>query len=197
MIKNLKRVVKTLDNRFKKLPEYCIDMMDAKRKVDAVLITKTFTKGIENDWFGLQRLNPDTIKAKENMGYPSPSTPLLGKGGSDKRSYKNMFMIREVKNGYTIRPSQRLHHSGKVKLVVLYKVHEKGKTIDTGKAIIKIPQRPAGEEALKMAREEIEKKGFAKLSSVAFAEYMKKGKDNKIKKLLIKYAQESKGAIIN
>lgn len=197
MIKNLKRVVSTLDKRFNKLPEYYNNIMLAKRKYDAVLIKRTFARGIENDWFGLKRLRPETINQKRRKGFSSPEVPLLGKGGSSDRSYKNLFIIRKVKNGYTIKPSQKIHHSGKVKLAVLYKVHEYGKTIDTGRATIVIPQRPAGRESLKMARRDIEEKSFFGLSSSAFAEYMKKGKDNKIKKLIIKYNEGAKGESID
>lgn len=196
MIKGLEKLKKETKKKFDKLPEYHINMMTAKRKSDADLVCKTFAKGIENDEFGLKRLKPETIKAKQRKGYPSPETPLLGKGGKDKRSYKNMMVIRKVKNGYTVRPSQRLHRDGRVKLVVLYKVHEYGKTIYTGRAIIRIPARPAGEKTIKMVGKKIEKKEFKGLVQKAYVWYMRTKKDTKIKELIQKYNEESKDAII-
>lgn len=115
-----------------------------------------FTKGIENDSFGLARLKSETIKQKQRKGYPSPETPLMGKDGGDKRSYKNMMIYEKLKSGYyRIRPSAMYHHSGRVKLKTLFRVHEYGAAINTGKALIFIPARPAFAKAVERTKKQV------------------------------------------
>lgn len=133
---------------------------------------KNFSKGIENDTFGLQRLKPETIKRKQKLGCPSPSTPLLGKGGSDKRSYKNMLMYRKLKSGfYRIRPSDRFHHKAKVSLKTLFFVHEYGTVIDNKRALIFMPARPALTRAVKQTKHKVQKE----LVKEAILKYWNKG----------------------
>jgi hypothetical protein len=133
---------------------------------------KNFSEGIENDTFGLQRLKPATIKQKQKKGYPSPETPLLGKGGTDKRSYKNMLIYRKLKSGfYRIRPSDRYHHKARVSLKTLFFVHEYGMVIDNGKALIFIPARPALGRAVKQTKYKVQKELIKK----AIMKYWNKG----------------------
>jgi hypothetical protein len=146
MFKNIKSVRDSFIDRFKGSLEYYEDYADATTKKIADKTIKNFTEGIINDSFGLKRLKQSTIDQKRRKGYPSPETPLYGKGGD--RSYSEMLIIRKLKNGhYRIRASAKYHHSMKVKLNTLFFVHEYGAAIDNGKAIIFIPPRPAFKRA--------------------------------------------------
>lgn len=151
MFKNTKRFKDSIMNRTKEVITLYKGYADAKTKKVAEKTIKNFSEGIKNDTFGLQRLKPETIKQKQRMGYPKPSTPLYGKGGD--RSYSNMLMYRKLKSGiYRIRPSERYHHKAGIPLRVLFIVHEHGMVIDNGKALIFIPSRPALQKSVVKTR---------------------------------------------
>lgn len=129
--------------RIKNLPKYEIAVVDTKLKYDAYNIKREFSAGIAKNRLGLEVLSPTTIRQKIKSGYNQPTTPLLGKGGNDPRSYKNMLNVRKVKKGWKVYPSRRLHHSMKITLRYLFYIHEYGCFIKRGKSMIRIPSRPA------------------------------------------------------
>jgi hypothetical protein len=168
---NYKNFTKKIKERLKKADWHYRTFLDAYTKKNAADIIDIFSKGIQDDSFDLKRLKPETIKRKKKLGYSRPENPLAGLGGKDKRSYKNMMIFRKLKNGYRVEPSKRYHHSGKVKLSVLFRVHEYGCLIKRGNSVIKIPKRPALERAVerfKQKRGNIEVKKELKPCLVKF-----------------------------
>jgi len=192
MIANLKQVVKKLDDRFKKLPEMHAAYIDTQRKADAVRLIDIFVEGIENDSFGLKRLKPETVREKQRKGYPQPDNPLMGMGGDDKRLYRQMLMIRKLKNGYRIRPSDRKHHKANISLKTLFYVHEYGKTIFNGKVAIVIPARPAGKKAFNEFYNEKDNRSLVANFAASINEWIVSGRDKRIKNLIKKKQQEAK-----
>jgi hypothetical protein len=179
--KNAKQVIDRIKERVKGSITLYQEYADVTTKAITLETIKNFSKGIEQDAFGLRRLKPETIKAKTRKGYASPETPLLGKGGTDPRSYKNLLIYRKLRRGlYRIRPSVRYHHSGRVSLKTLFFVHEYGAVIDTGKAIIFIPPRPAFEKAIKSVKPKVK----TRLLKQAIIKYINKGQTDFAKLIL-------------
>ena len=132
------------NRRVANLPEMYIGMIKGNLRKDALAVVRNFQKGIKGNEFGLKALADGTIERKRRQALDLPATPLYGKGLKvENKSYINMLRIRELKNGYKVYPSEAYHHSGKVKLKLLFYVHEYGTMIKQGKAIIKIQPRPA------------------------------------------------------
>lgn len=134
--------------RIKKLPMLGSNAMYGLVKRDVVEINILFHDGIKKHKLGLDRLSPVTVGRKERMGYEKPKHPLYGAGDSEgNRSYAGMMNITNIKNGYKLAPSRRLHHSRKKKLKELFDIHEPGAIIrkhtKNGIILIRIPPRPA------------------------------------------------------
>ena len=137
-----------VQKRIQRLPKIAIPLIDAKIKKDASNFIQNFHDGIMYNSFGLKVLQDGTIQRKRQLGMELPDSPLYGMGDEKRdRSYVNMMRLRKIKKGWRVRPSIAMHYSGKVKLRTLYYVHEFGMIINTGKAIINIPPRPAGLKA--------------------------------------------------
>jgi hypothetical protein len=117
--------------------------MDASLKKDAENFIKNFREGIQNNSFGLEPLQPDTIRGKKRRGYKRPTSPLYGLGLEGARTYTSNIRIYKIKNGWRVNILDVKHHRANVSIKTLFNVHEKGAVIDTGKAVIRIPARPA------------------------------------------------------
>lgn len=123
------------------------ETMDAAAKKDAVNSIGAFQRGISKNTLRLRSLKPETIAKKKKQSLPKPHVPLYGKGPKEKNSYINLFRIVRLKRGWRVRPRSARHWSGRIKLKVLFGVHEKGATIKSAQGIIKIPARPAWERS--------------------------------------------------
>lgn len=134
-------------SRIRRLPQFLGKTVDAMVKRDATLLVKTFQDGIRQNDLGLERLANSTISSKIQKGYAKPITPLYGAGDDEARSYINMLKLRKIRNGWRVYVSNARHHESTLKLKDLFIVHEFGATIQTEKAIIRIPPRPAFTES--------------------------------------------------
>jgi hypothetical protein len=192
MIKtNAKHKLKIIENRINKIPEYSINVIDAKLKKDASNIIKEFQTGIEKGTLNLKPLKEATIKQKRYKGYSNPKLPLLGKGGNNKRSYKNMLMLKKVKNGYKIEPSIRMHREASLTLKQLFYVHEYGTIIHQGDKLIRIPARPA---LLSSYKKILQKKNlllqlFSRNYKKAIVNYINTGESIQINEMINKYVK--------
>lgn len=146
--KQFNKFLKKLD----KIPAFADTVARSGLKKMANSIVREFKTGIENNSLNLDALKQRTIETKRKQGFKKPSTPLYGKGGRNKRSYKNMMNIRKTKSGYTIYPSTRKHWDGDITLRRLFLIHEYGATIKRGDKLIRIPPRPAFKKATAIAR---------------------------------------------
>lgn len=138
--------------RLKTLPEKSKDVVTAQLKLDAQNFIREFGNGIRFDRLGLLPLKDATIERKSEQGMRRPRSPLAGRAETDKKSYSNMLIMRETKRGYRVHIRAGNHWSG-VPLKMLYQVHEFGAIIKRGNSLIRIPPRPAHENAFqKMVR---------------------------------------------
>ena len=134
--------------RIKRLPRLVSETMEANARKDAVGVVEEYKNGIRKNNFSLEKLKPETIQRKKRKGYPKPATPLYGLGDAGSpRSLIDALYIRRLKTAYKIMISKRKHHSGKVSLELLFRVHENGTVIKTRTALIRIPPRPAFKKA--------------------------------------------------
>jgi hypothetical protein len=130
--------------RIKKIPQVAPFVISGMLKKDAIKFISMFHKGIKSNSLGLYELAEATKKAKENLGYLKPETPMYGKGDQNKKkSYVNMLRIRRLKNGWKVFPSWGKHHKANMILRELLKKHETGFTIKKGDTVTRIPPRPA------------------------------------------------------
>lgn len=135
--------------RIKRLPQFMGRAVSGYTKRDILAINKIFHDGILNNTLRLDKLAEITIDSKRRQGFSRPSSPLYGKGDdAENRSYANMLNITKRGDAWTLRPSTRMHWSGKIKLSDLFKIHEYGalirKTKKNGESsLIRIPPRPA------------------------------------------------------
>lgn len=132
-------------SRIKRLARLLPRTVDAFAKRDAQEVERFFREGIARDQFRLNRLAESTIRRKRRKGYPRPKTPLYGKGGD--RSYQQMMNVTKRGQSWVVRPSTATHHSGRIKLSTLFRVHEFGTTIRQKGRTIRIPPRPALQKA--------------------------------------------------
>lgn len=130
-------------SRIRRLPEFLGEELRAVLKRDAVGVIRAWQHGIGKNGLGLKRLAESTIAGKIRKGYRKPKTPLYGAGEDEKRSYINALKLRRLKNGWKVFVSWAKHHESDLKLSALFIVHEFGATINTGRALIRIPPRPA------------------------------------------------------
>jgi hypothetical protein len=150
----------TVKKRLKYVETHIIDFLQAHAMNYCLRFLKIWENGIKKNDLGLIPLKEETIKAKANMSflkgrgkgkakaeipYKKPGTPLYGAGlDIDKKTYINMLRIFIKKDRYKIAPSWAKHHKSDLKLKDLFDIHEKGRTIikPDGSAI-RIPPRPA------------------------------------------------------
>lgn len=134
--------------RIQRLPKMGTNALYGLTKRDIVEINIIFHDGIKDNKLSLDKLADITLRSKVRKGYEKPDSPLYGAGDSEgDRSYSNMMIIKKVSNGWKLEPSNKLHHSRKIKLKDLFTIHEHGaivkmKTKD-GEKLIRIPPRPA------------------------------------------------------
>jgi hypothetical protein len=172
--------------RLKDLPRMSNLALLGARKKDIMEINKIFQEGISKNKFNLEKLAHVTILNKTKKGYDRPRTPLYGKGEKSKDSFMNMMLIRKLKNGWKLYPSWRKHWSGNIKLVDLFKIHERGAKIKRGNGITQIPPRPALRMAYR-AFQSLEKRradNFKTKIKEAIRAYINKGDKSKLNKLI-------------
>lgn len=172
-------------SRVRRLPKFYGEMMSGVTKRDAIGVQRTFGTGISGRKFGLTPLKSETILSKQEKGFSKPSTPLYGEGESDERSYLNMMEVKKTKNGWSVGPSKRLHHSRKIRLKKLLEVHEFGKTISRGSGVIRIPPRPAFNRAFNQWLRKKKKIDPASKIRKAVNQLIKEGKDNLQKRIAL------------
>jgi hypothetical protein len=118
---------------FKKLPDEIAKLFKKGTEKEADRLIKNFRSNVLNDSLALARLKKKTIRRKRRQGFKKASTPLVGKGASNKRSYANMMEAVSIKNGYKVKPKSGQHWSGKVALRNLFRYHEDAKRWHTPK----------------------------------------------------------------
>jgi len=118
------------------IPSKLKKLLSNKTKDKAKNIVKKFSQGILNNTLELASLKKRTIRKKVRMGFEKPETPLFGLGDKSKESYANMMEVVKIKNGYKVKPKNKLHHSKKITLKKLFFAHEDAKRNHT-------PKRPA------------------------------------------------------
>lgn len=179
-------------SRVRRLPVIIQPLFDAILKKDAVGVIKTFQNGIREKQFRLARLKPDTIKAKRRKGSPKPDTPLYDRGDEEENSYINMWRLVKMKRGWRVRPRDAKHHSRRIKLKDLFKVHEEGAVIDTGKAVVTIPARPAWKKAQqKYLKKRLEDEPSEEVRK-AIRAVIREGSAKPVKRFVSKTKQESR-----
>lgn len=169
--------------RIRRLPQLVKEVADASTQRDAKGIIKDFQDGIRKDSFDLFSLQYSTIKSKRNKGYSKPSTPLYGLGDSGNNTYINMFIIKKVRNGYRIVARWAMHHEAGIPLRTLFFIHENGAIINTGKALIRIPPRPAFRKAFQRYLRRRLKGETSKEVRSAMSETIKTGKTTKFRRI--------------
>jgi hypothetical protein len=142
MIKFSKKY-KAVQARIKRLPQLIEDTAKVLRKGDAYDLVMYWRNGIKNKSLRLASLKNTTIRRKKYLGYTKPSTPLYGAGDEAKDTYIKGMRVFPLKKGWAVKMMHRRHGDDKVYLDQLFNVHEYGAIINNGKAIIRIPSRPA------------------------------------------------------
>ena len=146
-------------------------------------LVKQAADGIRKNNFKLAKLDPKTVQAKRRQGFSKPNTPLYGAGDSGTNTYINMFFIKKIKNGYRIIARWALHHDAGIPLKVLFFIHENGAIINTGKALIRIPPRPAFRKAFARYLRRKIKGETSKDVKEAIQETIKTGKTTKFRRV--------------
>jgi hypothetical protein len=167
-------------------------MMDAQRKRDATQVIEVFQDGIDRNNFRLKPLKPETIRRKRRLGMRKPQIPLYGKGHQERNSYINMWRIVKMKRGYRVRPRSAKHWSGRIKLKDLLTVHENGATIDTGRAVIRIPARPAWERAQQRFLKKLASQEPAAEVRAAIREVMRTGRTGRVSRFIKRVNTEAR-----
>lgn len=169
--------------RIKRLPKLVGNIADTTAKKDATGIIEDFKNGIRKNNFGLKVLQDITIKRKRALGYSKPTTPLYGAGDDVTETYIDMFIVKKLKKGYRITPRWKMHHSGNVELRILFYVHENGAIINNGKALIRIPPRPAFRMAFQRYLRRKQKRETSKEVKKAIRETINTGNTNGFKRI--------------
>ena len=174
-------------SRIRRIPKLIDDTVLAFSKRDALRLMKNFHDGIKQNSFRLKRLQDGTIERKRSMAMEKPNVPLYGAGDSKKKnSFVNMLRMRKVKAGYKVFASNAKHHSADLKLKDLLDVHEKGRIISRGDALIRIPPRPAFEKAFKRTLKQRRVQEDAADVRRAYTAFMNTGSDADIKAIQTK-----------
>jgi hypothetical protein len=130
-------------SRLRRLPKLIDDHLDAFTKRDAEDFIKNFRAGIRNNSLRLAPLQPETIRGKKRRGYSHPASPLYGLRLEGTRTYTSSVRIYKIKKGWRVNVLDVKHHEADVSVKTLFHIHEYGAVINTGKAVIRIPARPA------------------------------------------------------
>lgn len=179
--------------RIRRLPKLVEGSADTFTKKDAVALIDTFRDGIENDSFGLARLQPTTIARKIKQGKKKPRNPLLGEGENRDTSYINLFKVRKIKNGYRVYPRWAKHYGSGLDLRHLFAIHERGALIRRPNGTItRIPPRPAFAKAFRKHLNERQRAENVRQVRDAMAELIKNGSEYKFKKLNTKTKETDK-----
>ena len=174
-----------IKSRIQRLPRLIGLAAESYAKRNAKQLVREFHDGIKERKFGLVKLRPATITAKERMALERPSSPLYGVGDYDeKHSYANMMKIKREKYKYTVYPSGEYEHKkrgrGKggprIRLRDLLAVHEYGRTIPNafGKSIsVRLPPRPALRYAYTRLMKDIKKRDPSAKVRLAVVKYLR------------------------
>jgi hypothetical protein len=181
---NFSKRIKTIEKRIDKLPKYYDDMLLSHTKGEAVQFIKEFRINIKYDKLGLENLKSSTVIAKERKGYDLPEVPLYGAGDEENNSYVNMFLMRELKNGWKVYPRWAKHHLANVELRTLFKIHEYGATLNNGRALIRIPPRPAGTLTYQNMLNKRKKKTVSQKFKRALNRFIMESEENLIKRII-------------
>jgi hypothetical protein len=182
----LSKKAKFIEKSIDKLPEFYRNYLIAVRKTDADKFIDQFKKNLRHNCLSIEPLSPITIDGKEREGKPKPSTPLYGLGDTNNKTYINMFLLRKLKNGWKAYPRWAKHHEADLSLRQLFEIHEYGRTIKRGEKFIRIPPRPIAWLTYRKNLLEMKKKKSSKEFKKAITEYINKGNENLLKKV-IKY----------
>ena len=134
--------------RIQRLPKIMPGIIEGMVKRDILEINKIFHDGIKQNRLGLEELAESTIISKILKGQPKPKSPLYGEGDDQEpRSYSSMLVVTRLTKGWKLSPGSKHHHSKKLTLKKLFKIHENGATITrstkSGSTTVRIPPRPA------------------------------------------------------
>ena len=133
-------------SRLKRLPKLLTSEVENLSYADAVRLIYLFKDGIRNERFSLKALKPNTVKSKISAGYAEPTHPLFGESYK-KELFNNMMEVVREKTRWVVRPKNKDHFKAKIKLDILFDVHEYGATIQGNTfghpSVIRIPPRPA------------------------------------------------------
>lgn len=171
--------------RIQRLPRLVENELETYAKKNAQALVTMFHDKIKGDKFGLERLQPDTIREKMAAGYEFPYSPLYALGDqSPKDTYANMLEVVKVGKSFRVRVKDVNHapREGQepVSLKTLFRVHEYGTTIFNGFGrgiLIRIPPRPAFFYAYRDLMDRLRRKEPSKVVRMAMYEFVRKGKD--------------------
>lgn len=173
--------------RMRKLSRNFEDFLSDAGEAQADRYIEIFKTGLKRNLFGLKPLKENTVKQKKSKGYPRPRYPLYGKGVREKNSLTNVF--KKVKKGsgkrgrIDIVMRKDMHHSGRLPLDVLLKIHNSGATISRGGRTWRLPPRRASLVALRVfARERYLKRRMGEVGDSITKYIMFKSRDIKLKK---------------
>jgi len=200
--------------RIRNIPKIMATVASSSGKRKAAQVILNFQQGIKTNRFGLRPLKPRTISRKIHFQFTKPKVPLYGLGDLDQNSLINSLGVTVSKMGskkvFLIGARKGFHHypvtiskSGerrfnknakRLPLRVLLKVHELGKVIRNGKAIIVIPPRPAihmaYERTLRQMRADVREQSPE--VKKAITQYIMKSKQDRLNNLQKMSAAERK-----
>jgi len=159
---------KTFDakrRRMDRLPRLVKDTAETLALKDALAVVIAYQDGIKRNNFRLDKLHPFSKQQKIDAGYDRPNSPLYGAGDSLERTLYNALEIKKDGDRYRLRFSRKKHHSSKLTLSQLHRIHEEGALIrvtekmraflhfiglhlKASTKIIRIPPRPAFRKAV-------------------------------------------------
>jgi hypothetical protein len=143
-----------IKKRIQRLPKKIGDTLETSSKKDALRFIKNYREGIRNNTFGLEALKPETIKRKQKKGYSRPESPLYGLGMDGTRTYTSSIRPYKTKKGWRVNVLNIKHHEADASVKTLFHVHEYGAVIQTSRAVIRIPARPAFNRAYEKTLQE-------------------------------------------
>lgn len=151
--------------RIARLPRLVKDTAETLALKDALAVVVAYQNGLKRNNLRLDKLHPFSKQRKIDAGYDRPGSPLYGAGDSLDRTLYNALEIKKDGDRYRLRFSRKRHHSSKLTLSQLHRIHEEGaliKVTDKMRAflhfiglhlkastkIIRIPPRPAFRKAV-------------------------------------------------
>lgn len=151
--------------RIDRLPRLVRDTVETLALKDALAVVIAYQDGIKRNNFRLDKLHPFSESRKIEAGYDRPKAPLYGAGDSLERTLYNSLEIKKDGDRYRLRFSRKKHHSSKLTLFQLHRIHEEGALIrvtekmraflhfiglhlSPNTRIIRIPPRPAFRKAV-------------------------------------------------